>query len=259
MGDTQLPFGQTATTTAELAGAIDVSTAANELDSRGVSAPERRLEVFLDELPALFDWLATHGRDYPWRRTTDPWRVYICEILLQRTRGNAVAEVYDDFFSKFPTPRALYQADDSQIYTIISPLGFGEQRTRTLQEIAELCYIEHSGQVPRDLDELVRPWRVGPYSARACLLFAFGEPLGLVDANIERVIERIFDYEMPSQPHKSDDVYALMDALVPATTGLARAFTLSLLDLGAQICTSATPRCPYCPLNTACVYATSRD
>ena len=137
-------------------------------------------------------------------------------------------------------------------------LGFGNQRTRTLREVAEMCHRDHCGNVPHNLEELKRPWRVGPYSARACLVFAFGDPLALVDSNIARIIERVVDYNMPTQPHKSDQVYKLMECLVPTDSDLARAFNLALIDLGAIICTTSRPECELCPLNSCCIYFAER-
>jgi A/G-specific adenine glycosylase len=146
-------------------------------------------------------------------------------------------------------------ATDEEIRSVIDSLGFGNQRTRTLNEVAELIDHEYSGTVPRSLEALQRPWRVGPYSARATMMFAFGEPLALVDTNFARVVERVFDYEMPAQPHKSDTLYELLDALIPGTGGLCRSFNLALLDLAAAICTPSVPACGDCPLAPGCSYA----
>lgn len=137
----------------------------------------------------------------------------------------------------------------------MSSLRFGTQRTRTLCDVAELCVCEHGGEVPTSLAELQRPWRVGSYSARACLLFAYGEPHGLVDVNTARIISRVLGCEMPSQPHKSHTVQKLLDALVPETPGIARGFTFALLDLGALIYTESEPACESCPLAKDCRYA----
>lgn len=176
------------------------------------------------------------------------------EILLQRTRADAVHEIYDDFFTRFPEPEALRDADEEEIRSTVRPLGFVNHRTRTLQEVAKLVCDEHGGGVPDDLDELKRPWRVGPYSARACQVFARGKTLALVDSNFARVMKRVLRYEMPKQPHKSDEVYTLLDSFVPSDPDLARAFNLAILDLGALICTPSSPACNDCPLQEGCYY-----
>lgn len=255
----ELPFGETDVDVEQLRLLMDLPRALQLLSEAGVEQPAHRLDAFVEQVPALLEWLSVHGREFPWRYTTDPWQVYLCEILLQRTRAGAVAELYDTFFERFPDAETLHRADEAELFNLVETLGFGNQRTRTLQEVAELVVEEHGGQVPASLEELQRPFRTGPYSARACLQFAFGEPLALVDANFARVIGRVFEYEMPEQPHKSEEVYALLEALVPADGDVARAFNLALLDLGALVCTAANPACGECPLEPACAYAASRD
>jgi len=210
------------------------------------------IDEFLSLLPDLLIWLEKNGRVYPWRQTTDPWRVYCSEILLQRTRGDTVETVYDDFFGQFPHDEALYSAADEEIREIIEPLGFGNQRTRTLREVAELVHVEHDGDFPDSENELKKPWRVGPYSARATLIFAFNRALSLVDSNFARVLSRFSGCELPNQPHKSDSVYRVFDGLVPSDPGLARSFNLALLDLGAMVCTPSSPHCRACPLSAGC-------
>lgn len=254
-----LPFGETQTTVQVLERYVDRKTARDVLIANGVSNAEERLSSFIEGVPELLFWLETNGRRFPWRETTDPWRVYLSEILLQRTRADAVEGIYEQFFDRFPDPKSLEGTTDSEIQDVIETLGFGNQRTRTLNEVATLIQTEHNGEVPRALRELQQPWRVGPYTARATMLFAFGEPLAIVDTNFARVIERVFGYEMPNQPHKSDEVYKLLDALVPGTAGLCRSVNLALLDLAAAICTPADPDCTVCPLADACLYAATAD
>jgi A/G-specific adenine glycosylase len=259
MASEALPFGQTCITTTELRPHVDVATATDALTSSGVENARERIRSVLGVIPELLDWLSDHGREYPWRYTTDPWHVFITEILLQRTRADAVAEIYDTFFSSFPTPDAVREADEAVIREVVHSLGFVNHRIRTLREAADLCVLDNEGQVPADLDALQRPWRVGPYTARACLLFAFQRPVALVDTNTARIVERVFGYPLPEQPHKSEAVYRFLDALVPNEPALARAFNLALLDLGALRCTSSDPDCDSCPLQSGCLVGSGGD
>ena len=252
--DPLLPFGRTSVSTDDLRSHIDTETAVNLLERETGTSAGDRVSEFIDHLPALLSWLADNGRKYPWRLTQDPWRVYISEILLQRTRADAVAGIYDDFFREYPDPGAIRQSSEQEIKQLVKPLGFGNQRTRTLQDVAQVLGTDHDDRVPESLEELQRPWRVGPYSARATMIFAFDIPVALVDTNVARVTERVFDFEMPSQPHKSEPVYRLLDALVPNEPALCRATNLALLDLADAICTPDSPDCPSCPLGPACVY-----
>jgi A/G-specific adenine glycosylase len=249
------PFGRTTATVDELEELIDTSQATRLLEANGVDHPEPRVRRFITTVPDLLEWLESNGRVFPWRKTDEPWRIYISEILLQRTRAEAVEDIYPEFFDRFPDPATLRQAPQTEIKTTIEPLGFGNQRTRSLRDVARILSTDHDNSVPASLEELQRPWRVGPYSARATLIFAFDEPLALVDTNTARVVERVFGYEMPAQPHKSDEVYRLLDALIPWDPELARAVNLALLDLAAAICAPNTPDCPACPLNPGCEFA----
>lgn len=249
-----LPYGQTRVTAAEYEDLVDVDDILTHLDRGTATDPTPQVEGFVRAIPHLLEWLEQSGRDYPWRYTTDPWRVYATEILLQRTRADAVADIYEDFFDAFPSPEEVVKADEREVYDRVYSLGFGNQRTRSIREAAALCVNQYGGKVPADLDALQEPWRVGPYSARACLMFAFNKPLALVDSNIARIIERVFSYEMPQQPHKKDSVYALAETLIPSDPALARAINFAFLDLGALICTESDPSCENCPLNSCCIF-----
>lgn len=254
MDSDYLPFGRTQVRAQELQCYIDKQTATAVLSKAGVDSAADRLDSFISQLPDLLSWLETHGRDYPWRYTTDPWRIYATEILLQRTRGDAVASIYVEFFSTFPSPEAILEKSENRLRECVRSLGFVNHRVRTLTGAARLCVDEYNGEVPADLEALQRPWRTGPYTARACMLFAFNEPLALVDANTARITGRFFDYPLPAQPHKSDEIYQFLDALAPDQPALARSFNLALLDLGALRCTDGTPECDSCPVQTDCSY-----
>ncbi|AUX09260.1 A/G-specific adenine glycosylase [Halalkaliarchaeum desulfuricum] len=254
----ELPFGKTRTTPDELRTQIDTAAAVRRAREGGVSCPEQRIDRFIQIVPDLLEWLENHGREYPWRHSSDAWEVYIAEILLQRTRGDAVAEVYSAFLDEFPDPDSLANATEEDIRQLVEPLGFVNHRTRTLKEVGKLFSAEFDGDVPDSVEELKRPWRAGEYSARACQMFARGKPMALVDANFARVIGRVLGYEMPVQPHKSSAVYGLLETLLPTSPELARAFNLAILDLGALICTAEHPDCKSCPINRGCVYYCTR-
>jgi len=233
---------------------MDVQKAVEVAEKGGVEESEKRLWDLIEHIPDLLNWLENHGRSYPWRQTTDPWEVYLAEILLQRTRGDAVEKIYSDILQRFPDPVALSETSENEIREAVFSLGFVNHRTRTLTAVGELFREEYDGQVPDSTEELKRPWRVGEYSARATQLFARGKSIGLVDSNFSRVIGRILGYEMPRQPHKSEEVYELMDALTPSEPEVARSFNLAILDLGALVCTSENPDCESCPVSEACWY-----
>lgn len=249
-----LPFGQTKTSYEELLDTTDINAAAGTALDFGVPNSRDSIDAFLGQVPDLLFWLSEHGRQYPWRKTTDPWEVFLAEVLLQRTNGDAVANIYDDVLVRFPSPCSLDQTTDEEIEQTVYSLGLVENRVKTLRSIGTTFCNEYNNHVPTTLAELKEPWGVGNYSARATQLFAQCQALALVDTNITRVVERVLDFEMPQQPYKDDDVYRFMEALTPDTSGLARAFNLALLDLGALICTPSNPQCELCPINQCCTY-----
>lgn len=253
-GEISLPFGRTETTSGEINDLTQSSKAVSVLEEQGIENAEEKVDSFLNKVPSLLEWLEENGRDYPWRRTTDPWKVYLAEILLQRTRADSVADIYPDFISNFPDPSSLKEADDSELENIVEKLGFVNHRIKTLKDVAKVSTKKKGKKVPDTIEGLKEPWRVGEYSARACQIFAREKPLALIDANIARVMGRILNYEMPSQPHKSEELYSFMEALMPKDPGVARAFNLALLDLGALVCTPENPKCEKCPFSEVCCF-----
>lgn len=254
MDDELLPFGRTRVDFVELQGKIQIQEGIELAKQNRLENAETRIQLFVEHIPDLLRWLEVHGRKYPWRETIEPWRVYLTEILLQRTRADAVAKIYHQFFDRFPDPESLHEAPESEIKDLVRTLGFVNHRTKSLQDVGEILIQKHGGSVPDSVEALKEPWRVGEYSARACQLFARDQPYALIDANFARVIGRVLGYEMPRQPHKSEDVYAFLDALVPSDPDLARAFNLAVLDLGALICTPDNPNHVECPFQDICVY-----
>ncbi|MFC7230511.1 hypothetical protein ACFQMM_02395 [Saliphagus sp. GCM10025308] len=163
--------------------------------------------------------------------------------------------MYPEFVEKYPSPAVLRDTTFETVREDVESLGLGEKRATSLTDAAELFCTEYDGRVPQSLDTLMEPRYVGDYSARATLLFAFGKPQPLVDANFARVIGRVLGYNMPSRPHQSSRVYDLCDALVPDEPAAARAYSLAILDVGAAVCTATDPECAVCPLNDCCLYA----
>jgi len=249
-----LPFGKTDISSEKLEQLIDAEKATIQAEKGGVECAGDKVDDFVSCIPDLLKWLEEYGRKYPWRETNDPWKVYLAEILLQRTRGDAVEKIYPDVIHQFPDPEALRDATDEEIREAIHSLGFVNHRHQTLKEVGRIFTEQYNGEIPDSVSELKEPWRVGDYSARATQLFARRKPLALVDANFARVIGRAFDYEMPRQPHKNRDVYSFLESLTPADPDVARSFNLAILDLGALVCTPHDPDCESCPINAVCYY-----
>jgi A/G-specific adenine glycosylase len=231
------------------------ATVARENDL-AIQNPEVRTERFVSALPSLFRWFGKEYRDFPWRRTTDPWRVILAEVMLQRTHATKVAEVYPEVVDRFAGPEVVRTTDREELFELLRPLGFGNRKSDTIRSLAEAVIRDHDGSVPDTLDELQSLPRIGPYTARACLCFGYSRPLALVDSNIAVVMRDVFGYSPDGRPHKDRALCAFLDALIPDDPTASKLFNLALLDLRVKVCRKESER-PDCPLAGACLEATS--
>lgn len=219
------------------------------LQEFGCSRPQELLEEYVDSLPELFRWYEDNGRNYAWRSESDDWKILSVEILLQRTRADAVSRVYPKFIDRYPEPSTLHSADKEELKDLIEQLGFVNQRAKTLGEVADYIVVENGGQIPSNSEELKQCYRVGDYVAKALSIFARGNSTYLVDSNIARVIGRAFDIELGSQPHKNTRFKDLMKYLTPGHGSLTADYYYALIDLGALVCTPNIKSHQRCPLH----------
>jgi A/G-specific adenine glycosylase len=184
-------------------------------------------------------------RPWPWRTTRDPWAVLVSEVMLQQTQAARVVGPYGRFLDRFPTPAACAAASPAEVLRCWAGLGYN-RRALALQRAAVRIVDEHGGQVPSDVAALEGLPGVGAYTARAVLCFAFGQPVGVVDTNVRRVLQRAWlGRAVPPRTLQAE-----ADRLVPAER--AWDYHQALMDLGAQTCTSRRPRCAACPLAGLC-------
>lgn len=199
----------------------------------------------------ILSWGLKNSRHFPWRETTDPYRVLVGEILLQRTRGEHVTVVYEDFIARWPTATSLSRARLSTISKVIRPLGLAH-RAVTLSKLGSALA---GREIPINPTELLDLPGVGPYAAHAVPVFAGGLDLPLVDWVIARVLRRYFGLPSGSRPSADRDLWELASCLAKA--GKARELWLSVLDFAASTC-KPRPLCPQCPLLDSCVTGQSR-
>jgi A/G-specific adenine glycosylase len=193
----------------------------------------------------LLRWYRDCGRDFPWRRTRDPWAVLLAELMLQRTRADLVPRVFEQTISRYPTARDFAQAPGDEIERLLRPLGYHHRNAR-LPLAAKHC-VE---SVPRTMRGLLAVPGVGRYAAAATLCFAYGRRLAVVDPSVIRVVSRLgLGESRRARPRDDPSLWAAADALVP--TRAAREWNYAILDLGATIC-QPKPRCGDCPLLTVC-------
>ncbi|MCB1087807.1 MAG: A/G-specific adenine glycosylase, partial [Verrucomicrobiae bacterium] len=201
---------------------------------------------------ALIDWFEAEGRDYPWRRTSDPYAILVSEIMLQQTQIATVLGrgYYERWLERFPTVASLAVAPADDLLKQWEGLGY-YNRARNLQRAAQTVVEIHGGIFPETLEGILSLPGVGRYTAGAVLSFAWNRPAPLVDGNVARVFARIFDLqEAVDLPASQARLWEWAEHLLPAQN--ARAYNSALMELGQRICTKGQPDCAICPVAACC-------
>jgi len=201
---------------------------------------------------ALVLWFAKNGRDYPWRRTQEPYAILISEVMLQQTQIATVLGrgFYTRFLATFPDVESLAGAGDERLLKAWEGLGY-YRRVRMLRETARAVIAEHGGEFPTELGALLKLPGVGRYTAGALRAFASNLPAAVVDGNVARVLSRVMDFsapvdDTPGQKQLWDWAEALAD---PANS---RIYHSALMELGQKICRPGVPDCLSCPVAPFC-------
>ncbi len=203
-------------------------------------------------MEALCAWYARARRDLPWRRTRDPYAVWISEIMLQQTRVDTAGPYFERFLAAFPTAEALAAADLEDVLRHWAGLGY-YSRARNLHAAARQIAADHGGRLPSDDAALRALPGIGRYTAGAIRSIAFHQQAPLVDGNVARVLSRLFALEGdPATPAGQRVLWGLAERLVPAGAR-ASAFNQGLMELGATVCAPQKPACEACPLASICV------
>jgi A/G-specific adenine glycosylase len=200
---------------------------------------------------ALLDWFAANARDLPWRRTLDPYQVWLSEIMLQQTQMDRAVGYFERFLERFPDISSLDAAGEDEVLKLWEGLGY-YSRARNLRKAARQVMERHGGTFPRSAQDIRALPGVGPYTAGAIASVAYNEPLPAVDANVLRVFSRLLDLDEPV------DVPAVRRRIEAAAARLldpldARGFNQALMELGALVCAPRSTRCPECPLDEFCL------
>jgi len=198
----------------------------------------------------LLRWYAAHGRDLPWRRTRDPYRVLVSEVMLQQTQVERVIPKYHEFIARYPTFERLAAARPAEVRRTWRPLGYNIRPVH-LQAIARETVARYGGRLPDDGKTLQTLRGIGRYTAGAILSFAYGKDAAVLDTNVRRVLGRVFlGPRRPARPRGQRAFWDLAEALVPP--GRAYDFNQALMDFGATWCTPRRPRCRECPMRRFC-------
>jgi len=200
--------------------------------------------------PRLLAWYARHGRDLPWRRTRDPYRILVSEMMLQQTQVARVLEYYGRFLEAFPDVGSLAGTSMDRVLKLWEGMGY-YTRARNLHRAAQLIVEQHGGRVPAELEALKQLPGVGYNTAASVASLAHGRHWPVLDGNAVRVLCRVFRISGdPRTAAGRKQLVALAKELVPR--GKIAPFNQAIMDLGSQVCRPADPRCTDCPLEKIC-------
>lgn len=199
----------------------------------------------------LLKWFEDHKRSLPWRESSDPYQVWLSEVILQQTRVAQGLSYYHDFVREFPTVKALARSGEQKVLRLWQGLGY-YSRARNLHRCAQMIVEDFDGEFPEGFDKLIQLPGVGPYTAAAIASIAFGQRVAAVDGNVFRVMARIFGiYTDIATPQARKVFFDHTMKYVPAIN--PGDFNQALMEFGALQCTSLNPTCESCPFSAVCV------
>jgi A/G-specific adenine glycosylase len=201
---------------------------------------------------ALLGWYDQHRRDLPWRKTRDPYRIWLSEIMLQQTRVAAVLDHYRIFLKRFPNVEALAATTEDAVLAAWSGLGY-YSRARRLHQCARELMRKYGGRFPQTAEGLQTLPGIGRYTAAAIASIAYGEPVAVVDGNVERVLQRLIGIEVTGVNLTTAQTWQHAQALLASSR--PGDFNQAMMELGATVCVPRQPRCPVCPLRKWCAGA----
>jgi A/G-specific adenine glycosylase len=198
----------------------------------------------------LLQWFKKKGRDLPWRKTRDPYAIWVSEIMLQQTQVATVIPYYKNFLKFFPTVRHLSKADLSKVLKIWEGLGY-YSRARNLHRAAGIVVNHFNGKIPNQLKDLLNLPGIGRSTAGAILSFAFHKEAPILDGNAKRVLSRLFAVSGSPGERKTEQIlWQISESLIPK--GYSNSFNQAIMDLGSMLCTTKEPQCLRCPLQNLC-------
>lgn len=198
----------------------------------------------------MLSWYERHRRHLPWRQTDDPYKIWVAEIMLQQTQVATAQPYYERFIAGYPTVHHLAAAPIDDVMKLWEGLGY-YARARNLHRAAQMIVEDYDGQLPRSREELLKIPGIGPYTVGAILSIAFGQPEPALDGNVRRVMSRLLLIEdNPRRPAIEREILDELQQLV--STDAPADFNQALMELGATVCVSKSPRCLICPVVEHC-------
>lgn len=196
----------------------------------------------------LLKWYKKHGRELPWRNTSNPYHILVSEVMLQQTQVDRVIPKYREFLDRYPSFEDLAEAPVKDVKKTWYPLGYNIRPER-LHSIARETVERYGGELPRAADELLSFKGIGRYTAGAIRSFAFNEDAPILDTNVIRVLHRVFVAKGDPKTQKAL-LWDMSEALIPQGKGYD--FNQAIMDFGATCCTARNPACGRCPMKSLC-------
>lgn len=199
----------------------------------------------------LLAWYRANKRDLPFRKTKDPYCIWLSEIMAQQTTMSAVIGYYTKFIARFPTLRHVADADEQELLRYWQGLGY-YSRIRNFRSACQSILTDHNATIPKSSNQLQKLKGIGSYTAAAIASICFDEAVAVIDGNVKRVLCRIFAYAAPTETREAKTFFDARSAqlLAKNTPG---DFNQAMMELGALICTPKGPKCSSCPVASLCL------
>jgi A/G-specific adenine glycosylase len=194
-------------------------------------------------------WGEANLRDFPWRKTSNPYHLLVAEFLLQKTDAQTVVPIYEAFLLRYPSIEELAAANLVEVSKLIEPLGLFFRAER-LHQCAKIILEEYKGKVPEHHKQILKLPGIGEYTARAIGSQAFNQPLAVLDTNVARIIERFWGLRGEKVKSRCKILWGAADLIAPKKD--VGRWNLTLLDFGAMVCKAQNPSCQVCPLSSKC-------
>ena len=203
-----------------------------------------------DFVRIVLQWHKTNRREFDWRKTTDPYKILVAEILLHRTDSQKIEKVYRRFIEKCPTIYHLHRIEQKQVFSMIRGIGLF-YRAERLKEIADQVVNKFDGRIPDKKEELILLQGVGQYISNAVLCFAFKKRVPIVDTNVIRVYSRAFNIKsLRTRPRTDKQLWIFAEKMLPEEKFVE--YNYALLDFASVICKAKNPLCNVCKAKSVC-------
>jgi A/G-specific adenine glycosylase len=199
----------------------------------------------------MLEWGMANLRDFPWRKTRDPYKILIAEIMLHRTQANQVEEIYNNFVERYPNFCSICDSTPDDITWELKTLGLN-WRSNLIYKLSCIICKRVNGEIPLKKDELIELPGIGPYIASAFLCLVYNKPEPMLDTNTVRIIGRIFGLKINDYSRRNKKFEIIMQALIDL--GNCRDVSLTMIDFAQAICRPTYPFCSECPIRDTCIF-----